>query len=120
VADGADWIWDVPSRIFPEGEEIFDDYHCAEHVYACPRAQYGGGTVEAREWAEAAPMRLSLNELGATIGRTLAHDAALTRDVNRHPGAQRLSGGRNRSRGVRRTSAVWAPAAVVASSPPTS
>jgi len=68
VADGADWIWDVLLAHFPEAEEILDYYHCAEHVYATARAQYGEGTLEAQEWAEAALTRLCLNELGATLG----------------------------------------------------
>src|SRR5213593_1325808 len=68
VADGAEWIWDVFRAHFPTGEEILDDYHCAEHVYETARAQYGEGTLDAREWAEATLTRLSLNELGAVVG----------------------------------------------------
>ena len=68
VADGADWIWDVMLRHFPDGEEILDYYHCAEHVYATARVQFGDGTLEAQEWAEAALTRLCLNELGRTVG----------------------------------------------------
>ena len=71
VADGADWIWDVLVAHFPEGEEILDFYHCAEHVYETARAQYGEGTLEAQAWAEAALTRLCLNELGATVGGLL-------------------------------------------------
>jgi hypothetical protein len=71
VADGADWIWDVLLTHFPEGEEILDYYHCAEHVYETARAQYGEGTLEAQEWAEAALTRLCLNELGITLGGLL-------------------------------------------------
>lgn len=71
VADGADWIWDVLVAQFPEGEQILDYYHCAEHVYETARAQYGDGTLEAQEWAEAALTRLCLNRLGATLGGLL-------------------------------------------------
>jgi hypothetical protein len=71
VADGADWIWDVLLAHFPEGEEILDYYHCADHVYDTARAQYGEGTLEAQEWAEATLTRLCLNELGATLGGLL-------------------------------------------------
>lgn len=71
VADGADWIWDVLLAQFPTGEEILDYYHCAEHVYETARAQYGEGTLEAQEWAEAALTRLCLNQLGATLGGLL-------------------------------------------------
>jgi hypothetical protein len=71
VADGAAWIWDVFRAHFPEGEEILDYYHCAEHVHDTARAQYGEGTLAAQEWAEATLTRLSLNELGAVVGGLL-------------------------------------------------
>lgn len=71
VADGAEWIWDVFRAHFPEGEEILDYYHCAEHVHDTARAQYGEGTLETQEWAEATLTRLSLNELGAVVGGLL-------------------------------------------------
>lgn len=68
VADGAGWIWDVFWRHFPEGEQILDYYHCAQHVYDTARAQYGEGTLEAQEWAEATLTRLCLNRLGDVLG----------------------------------------------------
>ena len=71
VGDGAEWIWDVLLAHFPEGEQILDYYHCAEHVYETARAQYGDGTLEAQEWAEAALTRLCLNHLGETTGGLL-------------------------------------------------
>jgi hypothetical protein len=71
VADGADWIWDVLQAHFPEGEQILDYYDCAEYVYNTARAQYGEGTLEAQEWAEATLTRMCLNELGAVSGGLL-------------------------------------------------
>jgi hypothetical protein len=71
VADGADWIWDVFRKHFPEGEEILDYYHCAERVYETASAQYGEKTLEAQEWAEATLTRLCLNQLGAVVGGLL-------------------------------------------------
>src|SRR5262245_8943845 len=71
IADGADWIWDVLLTHFPDGEQILDYYHCAEHIYETARAQYGEGTLEAQEWAEAALTRLCLNQLGETTGGLL-------------------------------------------------
>ena len=45
------------------------DYsHGAEHVYETARAQYGEGTLDAQEWAEATLARLCFNELGAIVG----------------------------------------------------
>jgi hypothetical protein len=71
VADGAEWIWDVYWQHFPEGEQILDYYHCAEHVCTAARAQYGEGTLEAQEWTEATLTRLCLNQLGAVVGGLL-------------------------------------------------
>lgn len=68
VADGAEWTWDVMLRHFPEGEQILDYYHCAEHVHAMARVQFGEGTVEAHEWTEGVLTRLALNEIGRTLG----------------------------------------------------
>jgi hypothetical protein len=81
VGDGADWIWDVMLRHFPDGEEVLDYYHCAEHVHETARAQFGDGTLEAQEWAEAALTRLGLNELGLTVG-------GLRRMLPRHAAAE--------------------------------
>jgi len=71
VADGSEWIWELFRAHFPEGEEILDYYHCADRVYETARAQYGEGTMEAQEWAEATLTRLSLNALGAVVGGLL-------------------------------------------------
>jgi hypothetical protein len=71
VADGADWIWDVLWEHFPEGEQILDYYHCAKYVYDTARAQYGEGTLDAQEWAEATLTRLCVNQLGRVTGGLL-------------------------------------------------
>lgn len=84
VGDGANWIWDVMLRHFPDGEEILDYYHCAEHVHETAHAQFGDGTLEAQEWAEAALTRLCLNELGLTVGglrRLQPRDAAAEESI---------------------------------------
>lgn len=68
VGDGADWVWDVMTRHFPDGEEILDYYHCTEHIHATARAQFGEDTLEAHEWTEGVLTRLGLNELPRTLG----------------------------------------------------
>lgn len=67
VADGADWIWDLLRKYFPEGREILDYYHAKEHVYGCARAHYGDG-VPAREWASVTMARLSHGYLCEVLG----------------------------------------------------
>ena len=86
IGDGAAWIWDVMLHHFPDGEEILDYYHCAEHVHETARAQFGDGTLEAQEWAEAALARLCLNELGLTVGglrRMQPRDAAAEESIRK-------------------------------------
>jgi hypothetical protein len=51
VADGAEWIWELLTEIFPGATQVLDYYHCAEHVFAAAHAQFGQ-SVEALQWAE--------------------------------------------------------------------
>jgi len=71
VADGSEWIWELLCAHFPDGEQILDYYHCAEYVYDTARAQYGEGSLEAQEWAEATLTRLCMNDLGEVSGGLL-------------------------------------------------
>ncbi len=68
VGDGAGWVWDVLGEHFPQGEQVLDYYHCSEHVHSAARAQFGEGTLDAQEWAERILTRLSLGNVGPTIG----------------------------------------------------
>lgn len=62
VADGAAWIWNRLKEVFPSAREVLDYYHCAEHLHALANAQYGNGTLKAREWVEATLARLFLKQ----------------------------------------------------------
>ena len=45
---------------FPDGRQILDFYHCAEHVYTVARAQYGEGALGGEQWAESTLIRLCM------------------------------------------------------------
>lgn len=68
VADGADFLWTAMGSSFPEGRQVLDFYHCAQHIHTVARAQYGEGKLAALEWAEATLVRLSMGEPGVVIG----------------------------------------------------
>ena len=68
LADGAEFLWTAMSRCFPDGRQILDFYHCAEHVHKVATAHYGEGTLHAREWAESILIRLSLGEPQRAMG----------------------------------------------------
>jgi hypothetical protein len=60
LADGANDNWTYLSSILPDGIEILDFYHAAEHLDAALGSIYGDGTLEARKRFEA--LRFVLRE----------------------------------------------------------
>ena len=67
LGDGAGWLWNAMVKAFPQGRQILDYYHCAEHVWKVADHLYGEGSIEAHEWAEATLVRLCLAEVKETI-----------------------------------------------------
>ncbi len=67
LGDGADWVWKVMSRSFPEARQVLDYFHMAEHISKVAKAQYGD-TLEAQQWREATITRLFLDKTGYVIG----------------------------------------------------
>jgi transposase len=66
LADGAASIWNALQECFPEGRQILDYYHCAEHVREVADGLYSQGSLEAREWAEAVLTELCLGNVNET------------------------------------------------------
>jgi hypothetical protein len=60
LADGAEDNWTFLSGQLPEGTEIVDFFHAAEHLNAALGSVYGDGTVEARRRFE--DLRFALKE----------------------------------------------------------
>jgi len=52
LADGAEWLWPAMTACFPKGRPILDYYHCAEHVHAVAKIQFGEGEMYTCQWAE--------------------------------------------------------------------
>jgi len=77
VGDGADWVWNVMKRSFPEGRRILDYYHVSEHISKIAKAQYGE-TLAAKEWREATLARLYLDRAGHVIGGLRRMDPSTT------------------------------------------
>jgi len=67
LGDGAPWVWNAQVKAFPQGRQILDYYHCAEHVWKVADHLFGEGSLEAHEWAEATLVRLCLAEVQETI-----------------------------------------------------
>ena len=67
LGDGASWLWSAMVECFPDGRQILDFYHCAEHVHAVAQAQYGEGALGGQQWAEATLIRLSMADVKTVL-----------------------------------------------------
>jgi hypothetical protein len=82
VGDGAGWLWNAQIKAFPQGRQILDYYHCAEHVWKVADLLHGEGSLEALEWAEATLVSLCLGQVHETIQslKTLRPSSAVARE----------------------------------------
>jgi hypothetical protein len=88
IADGAAWIWDRITQLFPTACQILDYYHCAQYLHRVAARQYGEAPEQAQEWAEATMARLFAGEVAGVL-RDLQQvrpgtDAAATALANLH------------------------------------
>ena len=67
IADGAPWIWNKSTEIFPTAKQILDYYHCSEYIHSVANAHYGKRTRKAQEWVEATFTRLFHNNVEDVI-----------------------------------------------------
>jgi hypothetical protein len=87
LGDGAGWLWNAMVKAFPQGRQILDYYHCAEHVWKVADHLYTQGSLEAHEWAEATLVRLCLGEIKETIADL---ESLNPRNVQAHEEVQKL------------------------------
>ena len=72
IADGAAWIWDRISQLFPSARQILDYSHCAQYLPRVAALHYGEEPEQGQEWAEAMIARLFVGEV-AEVLRPLRH-----------------------------------------------
>jgi hypothetical protein len=77
VADGAPWIWNQVQTCFPQAQQVFDSYHCAQHGHALAGEPYGQ-SLRALAWYEATMTRLFCGAVGRVIGGLRRMEAAST------------------------------------------
>lgn len=72
IADGAPWIWERLTQLFPSARQILDYYHCAQYLHRVAALQYGEEPEQGQEWTEAMLARLFVGEVAAVL-RALQH-----------------------------------------------
>ena len=58
LGDGAEWIWNLQERHFPEADGLLDVYHGREHVATGAKRVFGEGSEDARKQTERGQQRL--------------------------------------------------------------
>ena len=51
LGDGAEWLGNALIKCFPNGREVLDYHHFAEHVHKVAKLQYGASLAD-QQWAE--------------------------------------------------------------------
>ena len=74
LGDGAQWIWQVATEMFPGAIQIVDYFHAWEKVWEVARA-LGGGKAQVKAWAEARCADLEAGRLDGLLA-TLRAPAA--------------------------------------------
>ena len=74
LGDGAKWIWNVASELFPDAVEIVDVWHAREHLWEVARSVYGAGTALCGAWAGKACAALSEGRLDDVLAALRKHD----------------------------------------------
>jgi hypothetical protein len=52
IGDGAPWVWDTASWLFPQAVQILDWYHLTQHLWAAGKAVHGEGAPHTRRLVE--------------------------------------------------------------------
>lgn len=52
VGDGAPWVWELATWLFPRGVQILDWYHLTEHLWQAAKVVHGEGTEPTTRLAE--------------------------------------------------------------------
>jgi len=73
LGDGALWIWNIASELFPHAIQIVDRYHADEKVATVGKALYGPGTDLARQWTHERCVELKAGNLDAVLAALAAH-----------------------------------------------
>jgi hypothetical protein len=73
LGDGAPWIWNLATELFPGAIQIVDRYHADEHLAGVAKAVYGPGTDLARQWTHQRCTELKAGYIDAVLAALGAH-----------------------------------------------
>jgi hypothetical protein len=75
IGDGAPWIWNIATELFPDAIQIVDRYHVHERLSELAKILYGPQTVEAHRWTHERCQELKTGNLPALLAALAEHPA---------------------------------------------
>jgi hypothetical protein len=82
LGDGASWIWNLATELFPQAIQIVDRFHAQEHLSKVSHELYGVGAELAKKWAVRRYAELEAGQLGSLL-------QALSRQIHRSEEARK-------------------------------
>lgn len=76
LGDGAPWIWNIATELFPSAIQIVDRFHVNEHLSIVGKAIYGAGSDLAKHWTHERCTDLKAGNLDAVLA-ALSADFAI-------------------------------------------
>ena len=73
LGDGAVWIWNLASELFPGAIQIVDRFHAKEHLSAVGKAIWGATSDLARQWGKQRHDELDEGEIDAILQALATH-----------------------------------------------
>jgi hypothetical protein len=73
LGDGAPWIWNIATELFPDAVQIVDRYHVNERLSEVGRAIYGAGTDLAERWRHERCTELKAGKIEEVLAALTEH-----------------------------------------------
>jgi hypothetical protein len=73
LGDGAAWIWNIASELFPDAVQIVDRYHANEHLSDASKSIYGAEGDLARSWARQRHEELNAGKIDQVLAILRVH-----------------------------------------------
>lgn len=67
LGDGAPWIWNIATELFPHAIQIVDRFHAKEHLTFVANQLFGQGSQRASQWAQRRRQELDDGNLNALL-----------------------------------------------------
>jgi hypothetical protein len=73
LGDGAPWIWNIATELFPNAIQIVDRFHVNEHLSGVGKAIYGPGSDLAEHWTHERCTELKAGKIDTVLAALSAH-----------------------------------------------